>query len=121
MNLHKIIFSFSVLLLLGYIAFLIIKFPYIQETIPIHYSSEGADGFGNKMFLWLEVEINAIILSFIGMVIFFPQKMFKKSDDHLDFLENSFEEAIKNRQIFLSVLSVIITLIFCGTSIKEII
>lgn len=121
MNLHKIIFSFSVFLFLSYIVFLIIRFPSIQEKIPIHYSSEGADGFGSKMFLWLEAGINAIILFFIGLVIFFPQKMFRKSDDHLDFLENSFEEAVKNRQIFLSVLSVIITLIFCGTSLKEII
>jgi ABC-type uncharacterized transport system permease subunit len=121
MNVHKIIFSFSVFLFLSYIVFLTIRFPSIQETIPIHYSADGADGFGNKMFLWLEAGINAMILLFIGLVIFFPQKMFRKTDDHLDYLENSFEKAIKNRQIFLSVLSVIITLIFCGLSLKEII
>lgn len=121
MNVHKIIFSFSVFLFLIYIVFLIIRFPSIQETITIHYSADGADGFGNKMFLWLEAGINAIILLFIGLVIFFPQKMFRKTDDHLDYLENSFEEAIKNRQVFLSVLSVIITLFFCGLSLKEII
>lgn len=121
MKLHKIIFLFSVGLLFAYIILLTIKFASIQETIPIHYSSEVADGFGNKIFLWLEVGINTIILSFIGLVIFFPQKMFRKTDDQLDYLENSFEEAIKNRQIFLSVLSVIVTLIFCGLSLKEII
>lgn len=121
MNVHKIIFSFSVFLLLAYIIFLKIKFPSIQETIPIHYSAEGVDGFGNKMFLWLEAGINAVILFFIGLTLFYPQKMFRKTDDHLDYLENSFEKAIKNRQIFLSVLSVIITFIFCGLTLKEII
>lgn len=95
-----------------------IKFPSVQETIPIHYSAEGADGFGNKIFLWLNVGVNIIILIFIGLISFYPQKMFKKDDNYL---ESSFETAIKNRQIFLSVVSLIITLIFCGLSLKEII
>lgn len=121
MKLHKIIFSFAVVLWLSYSIFLAVKFPSVQETIPIHYSTEGADGFGSKMFLWLEAGINAFILFLIALLLFFSQKMFGKTDDHLDYLENSFEEAIKNRQIFLSVLSVIVTLIFCGLSLKEII
>jgi hypothetical protein len=119
MNLHKIVFGFSVLLLLSYIIFLTVKFPSIQETIPIHYSSDGADGFGSKIFLWLEAGINAILLIFIGLIIFYPKKAFKKIEP--GYLESSAETAIKNRQIFLSVLSVIITLIFCGISLKEII
>jgi hypothetical protein len=47
---------------LGYLIFLAVKFSSINETIPIHYSSEGADGFGSKIFLWFEAAINAIIL-----------------------------------------------------------
>ena len=95
-----------------------IKFPSVQETIPIHYSSEGADGFGSKIFLWLNVGINVIILFFIGLILFYPQKAFRNNHNYL---ESSIETSIKNRQIFLSVLSVIITLIFCALSLKEII
>lgn len=117
MKLHKLIFGTSVLLLLGYTIFLAIKFPSIEEIIPIHYSSEGADGFGSKLFLWLEVGINAIILFFIGLVIWYPQKAFGETTDYL---ETSRENAIKNRQIILSVLSLIIVLILCGVSLKQI-
>lgn len=117
MKLHKIIFSFSLLLLLSYMIFLGIKFPTIQKTIPIHYSSQGPDGFGDKIFLWFNVGINVVLLFLIGLILFFPQKAFRKNNN---FLESSLETAIKNRQIFLSVLSVIITLVFCGLSLKEI-
>ncbi|WP_336715977.1 hypothetical protein [Chryseobacterium mucoviscidosis] len=117
MKLYKVIFSFSILLFLGYLIFLAVKFSSIHETIPIHYSSEGADGFGSKIFLWFEAAINAIILIFIGLILLFPEKMFRKTDEYL---ESSLEAAIKNRQIFLSVLSVLITVLFCGLSLKEI-
>lgn len=102
----------------GYSVFLAVKFPSIKEIIPIHYSSGEPDGFGSKMFLWLEVGLNAILLFFIGLIITYPQKAFGNKSD---FLETSREKATKNRQIFLSVLSVIITLILCGLSLKEII
>lgn len=118
MKSYKIIFGISVLLLLIYCILLSVEYPSVQETIPIHYSAEGADGFGNKISLWLSVAVNAAILVFIGLIIFFPQKMFRKNENYL---ETSMEKAIKNRQIFLSALSVMVTLIFCGLSLKEII
>ncbi len=118
MKLPKIIFGISVMLLLVYSGVLLIKYPSAPEIIPIHYSAEGPDGFGNKILLWLGVAFNALLLVFIGFILFFPQKMFVKKNDYL---ESSPEKAIKNRQIFLSVVSVIVTLIFCGLSLKEII
>lgn len=118
MKLHKFIFGLSVLLLFAYCIFLGIKFPSIQEIIPIHYSGEGPDGFGSKIFLWLEVGINAILLLLIGLIIGYPKKAF---GERSDYLESSPEDAIKNRQILLSVISLVITLIFCGLSLKEII
>ncbi|KAA0127901.1 DUF1648 domain-containing protein [Chryseobacterium sp. SN22] len=118
MKLPKIIFGISVFLLVTYSIVLLMKYPSVPETIPIHYSEGGPDGFGNKIFLWLDVSVNALLLVFIGWTIYFPQKMFSKNDDYL---ETSPETAIKNRQIVLSAVSVIVTLIFCGLSLKEII
>ncbi|WP_027386981.1 DUF1648 domain-containing protein [Chryseobacterium gregarium] len=118
MKLYTFIFSLSVILLLAYAVFLGIKFASVPEIIPIHYSSEGPDGFGSKMFLWLEAGINAVILILTGLPLFYPQKIFKKNNNHL---EPSAETAIKNRQIFLSVLSLAVTLLLCGLSLKEII
>ncbi len=118
MKLYTFIFGLSVLLLSAYAVFLGIKFPVLKETVPIHYSSEGTDGFGSKMFLWLEVGINSIFLLIIGLILFYPKKAF---ENITDYLEPSAETALKNRQIFLSALSLVITLIFCGLSLKEII
>lgn len=115
---YTFIFCLSVALLLVYAAFLAIKFPSVPEIIPIHYSSDGPDGFGSKMFLWLETGINTVILILIGLPLFYPKKMFKKDNNHL---ESSTESAIKNRQIFLSVLSLAVTLLLCILSLKEII
>ncbi len=118
MKLHKIIFGISVWLLLLYVIVLAIYYPSVQEIIPIHYSSEGPDGYGSKLFLWLTAGINAILLLLIGLPLFFPEKMFRKEGGYL---ETSFEGAVKNRQVLLSVISVIITLIFCGLSLQAII
>ncbi|MCA6067419.1 hypothetical protein JI747_009545 [Chryseobacterium sp. RG1] len=118
MNLHKFIFGLSVLLLLAYSLFLGIKFSSVQEIIPIHYSGEGPDGFGSKLFLWLQVGLNSILLLLIGLIIWYPQKAFGEKNDYL---EASRENAIKNRQIFLSVISLVVTLILIGLSLKEII
>lgn len=118
MKLPKIIFCISVLLLLVYIIVLSVQFSSVQEIIPIHYSGDGADGFGSKNFLWLEAGLNMLLLYLFALPIFFPEKMFGKNGDYL---ESSAEKAIKNRQVFLSVLSVVVTVIFCGLSLKEII
>jgi len=118
MKSHKIIFAVSIMLLLLYVIILSVKFHSVNEIIPIHYSGTGADGFGSKNFLWLSVGINAILLCLFALPVFFPEKMFR---DKGNYLEKDMGSAIKNRQIFLSVLSVIITLIFCGLSLKEII
>ncbi len=118
MKLHQSIFVISVLLLLAYILLLSVCYPSVREVIPIHYSSGGPDGYGNKLFLWLTAGINALLLLVIGLPLFFPEKMFRKEEGYL---EDSFENAVKNRQVFLSVLSVVITLIFCGSSLPEII
>lgn len=114
----KVIFGISVLLLLVYIIVLSQQFSSVQEIIPVHYSGDGADGFGSKNFLWLEVGLNFLLLCLLALPIFFPERMFAKTTDYL---ESSTEAAIKNRQLFLSVLSVLVTIIFCGLSLKEII
>ncbi|WP_294247166.1 DUF1648 domain-containing protein [uncultured Chryseobacterium sp.] len=118
MKLHQSIFVISVLLLLAYILLLAIYYPSVREVIPIHFSSEGPDGYGSKLFLWLTAGMNALLLLLMGLPVFFPEKMFRKEEGYL---EDSFENAVKNRQVVLSVLSVVVTLIFCGLSLPEII
>lgn len=118
MKLHQSIFVISVLLLLAYILLLAICYPSVREVIPIHFSAEGPDGYGSKQFLWLTAGMNALLLLLMGLPVFFPEKMFRKEEGYL---EDSFENAVKNRQVVLSVLSVVVTLIFCGLSLPEII
>lgn len=118
MKLHQSIFGIAVLLLLIYVIILATHYPSVPEVIPIHYSSEGPDGYGSKIFLWLTAGINTILLLLIGLPLFFPGKMFRQEEGYL---EDSFENAVKNRQVVLSVLSVVVTLIFCGLSLPEII
>lgn len=97
MKLPKIIFGIAVSLLLVYIIILSVQFSSVQEIIPIHYSGDGADGFGSKNFLWLEVGLNMLLLCLLALPIFFPEKMFGKNGDYL---ESSAETAIKTDRYF---------------------
>lgn len=81
MKLHQSIFVISVLLLLAYILLLAICYPSIREVIPIHFSSEGLDGYGSKLFLWLTAGINALLLLLIGLLLFFLRKCSGKKKD----------------------------------------
>lgn len=117
MKLYKIIFGLSFFILIAYILFLGFQYQNIEQNIPTHYSGKTPDSYGDKAFLWLEVGINTFILIFIGCVILSPQKAFAKTENYL---ENSQEQAIKNRQILLSVLGLISTLLLCGISFYSI-
>lgn len=84
----------------------------IPETVPTHYSGSNPDSFGPKNTLWLEPTISSLIVILISFCIF---KM--KTPKSLDsYLENSEEEAIKNRQLLLSVLALVVTLIISAIS-----
>ncbi len=107
------LFLISVILFICYSLFLGFWFPKIEDTIPIHFSGSESDGFGSKWFLWLEVGINALIMVFIGILLNHPQWLLKKDEPYL---ESSEEGAIKNRQMVLSVISLLATLLFCGAS-----
>lgn len=113
LKINFVLFWISVIILVCYSIFLGLNFTEIEDTIPIHYSGKNPDGFGSKYFLWLEVSLNSIVLFFIGLIIYHPHWLIKKNEQ---ILESTYESAIKNRQIFLSVLALLITLILCGIS-----
>lgn len=92
----------------GYLASQYSKIP---EIIATHYSGSSADGYGPKRMLWLNLIINLGILSFVGYIIWNP-KLFKTMKNYL---EDSQIKAIKNRQLLLSVLLFIVTLVLCGS------
>lgn len=113
LKINFVLYWISVIILVCYLIFLGINFSKIQDTIPIHYSGKNPDGFGSKYFLWLEVGLNSIVLLFIGLIIYHPHWLIKKYEQ---ILESTYESAIKNRQIFLSVLALLVTIILCGIS-----
>lgn len=86
---------------------LAINFNTISNVVPTHYSGKSPDSFGSKMMLWLEPTISAILFILISFCIF---KM--KTPNSLEsILENSGEQATKNRQLLLSVLALVVTLL----------
>ncbi len=102
--------SFAIVII--HFLILSIIFNKIPETVPTHYSGSNPDAFGPKNTLWLEPIISAIILLLISFYIY---KL--KTPNSLDsYLENSEEEAIKNRQLLLSVLELVVILIISAIS-----
>ena len=103
----------SIIIVLISSLYLFFKFNSIPNIIPIHYSGKTADAFGSKNYVWFAPVINIIIIGGATLCIY-KMKIPTSADA---FLESSPEKAIKNRQLLLSVIVLISTLLISGLNI----
>ena len=69
----KILFSIPFIIIACYSVYLLNKYDSIPDIIPIHGYGKNTDGFGSKMFLFLPIVLNLIILFFIWITINKPE------------------------------------------------
>jgi hypothetical protein len=101
----KIFFGIPCSIILFQTIYLILKYYEIPDTIQIHNNGS----VGNKIYLFLSVGINLIILFFIWYLIKNPHKI----NQPYEVNEVNKELIFRNIQIFLVCLAIIITIIFC--------
>lgn len=75
----KFIYSIAVLVFNSYIIFLLYRYNNIPKNIPIHKLGNSIS-YGNKLYLFLPILINAIFLLLAWFVIKNPKKMIKLSN-----------------------------------------
>jgi len=105
----KLLFSFPCGLVLFYSLYLISKYNDIPYTIPIHGYGEKADICSSKVYLFLTIGINIILLIFFWFLIKNPHKL----NLPIEITDDNKEIIYKNIQIFLVCTSIFITIIFC--------
>lgn len=105
----KLLFCIPWGILLFYTIYLLSKYNIIPDIIPIHGYHEKADIYGSKIYLFLTIGINVLLLIFIGYLIKNPQKV----NQPFDITDNNKDKVYQNIQIFLICTAIIITIIFC--------
>jgi hypothetical protein len=71
----KFLFAVPFVIIVCYSVYLLNIYGSIPDIIPIHGYSKNTDGFGSKMFLFLPIILNLIVLIFIWLIIRRPEKI----------------------------------------------
>ena len=106
----RYLFFVSFIIVASTAGYLASQYSSLPTYISSHFSGIDKDGFSNKRLLWLNILINSGIMGFVGYIVWHPKLFGLK----VNFLEKSQVVAIKNRQLLLSVLLLIITLVLCA-------
>ena len=113
----KIIFLISISIFITYLILLIQNYSEIPELITIHIDIKGqTDEQGSKTNLWIASSVNLGLLLIIGFLIILPHL----ANFPIEITEKNKDVAYKNMQIFLSILSIIISCAFAYMIFKAI-
>ena len=105
----KLLFCIPCLMVLLYTAYVLYTYDRIPEMIPIHGYGDHVDGYGDKIYLFLTIGLNVLLLLLIWVLIKIPQNL----NLPIEINDDNRESVFQNIQISLVVLAVIITVIFC--------
>jgi len=105
----KSLFCIPCLIVLIYTSYVTYRYSSIPEIIPIHGYGNNVDGYGNKIYLYLTIGLNILLLLLIWVLIKIPHKLNLPIEINNDNKESIFQ----NIQISLVVIATIITVIFC--------
>jgi uncharacterized membrane protein len=99
--------SFSVFI--TYVSLLYLNYSGISETISTHLNIKGeTDSYGPKSSLWITSGVNLIALLFIGFLIRKPHL----ANYPIEITDKNRESTYRKMQLFLAILSIIMTAIF---------
>jgi hypothetical protein len=103
----KILFAVPFVIIVCYSVYLINTYSSIPDIIPIHGYGKNTDGFGSKMFLFLPIILNLIILFFIWLTIKKPE-IFKFS---YEIKEEDKAKTYYTIQLVLVIMAIFVTII----------
>ncbi|QIY92010.1 DUF1648 domain-containing protein [Chryseobacterium gallinarum] len=71
----KLLFCIPIAVLLCYTVYLCTVYGSVPETIPIHSYGNNPDNYGHKIFLFLPVLLNIVVLILVWRIISRPDKI----------------------------------------------
>ncbi|MDQ0592520.1 ABC-type uncharacterized transport system fused permease/ATPase subunit [Chryseobacterium ginsenosidimutans] len=103
----KFLFAVPFVIIACYSVYLFNKYGSIPDIIPIHGYTKNTDGFGSKMFLFLPIILNLIVLIFIWLIIRRPDNI-KFS---FEVKEEDKAKTYYTLQLFLVIMAIFVTIV----------
>ncbi|REC74270.1 MULTISPECIES: hypothetical protein [Chryseobacterium] len=113
----KVLFCIPFVIILCYSVYLFSVYSSVPEIIPIHSYGGRKDEYGSKIFLFLPVVLNLIILIFTGLIIRRPDKI----KFTFEINENDREKTYHTVQMILVILSIFVTIMMSPLSFFDVV
>lgn len=113
----KLLFSIPFIIIICYTVYLLNIYHSVPDIIPIHGYGGKNDGFGSKLFLFVPILLNLVILGFIWMIMKRPDKI-KYS---FEVKEEDLPKTQYMIQLVLIVLAIFVTVIMSPLSFSDVV
>nr|WP_315027278.1 DUF1648 domain-containing protein [uncultured Chryseobacterium sp.] len=113
----KILFALPFVIMICYFAYLCTVYHSIPEIIPIHSFGNNKDSYGSKVFLFIPLILNFIILILIWRIIRRPDKI----KFTFEIKETEREKVYHTTQLALVILAIFITIMMGPLSFYDVV
>ncbi|MGG5209668.1 hypothetical protein ACQWU4_12020 [Chryseobacterium sp. MIQD13] len=113
----KLLFCIPFIIILAYTAYLFGRYSSIPDTIPIHGYGGKNDGSGSKLFLFVPILLNLVILVFIWQIIKKPEKI----KFTFEVKEEDPSKTYYQYQLVLVILAIFVTMIMGPLSFSDVV
>lgn len=113
----KLLFSIPFLIIIGYAVYLSMVYSSVPDTIPIHSYGKSENSYGSKVFLFVPIILNLVILAFIWRIIRRPDKI----NFTFEISEEDREKTYHTTQLVLVILAIFVTILMGPLSFSDIV
>lgn len=113
----KLLFCIPFIIITAYTAYLLSRYSSIPDTIHIPGYGGKNDGFGSKLFLFVPIVLNLVILAFIWLIIRKPDKI----KFTFEVKEEDQEKTYSQYQLVLIILAIFVTLMMSPLSFSDVV
>lgn len=113
----KLLFCIPLVIIAAYSVYLWMVYSSIPDTIPIHSYGNNKDSYGSKLFLFLPILLNLVILAFIWRIISRPDKI----NFTFEIAEEDKEKTYHTTQLALVILAIFVTVMMGPLSFSDVV
>ncbi|ATN06911.1 hypothetical protein CRN76_16625 [Chryseobacterium indologenes] len=113
----KILFAVPFVIITCYLLYLCSVYKSVPDTIPIHSFGNNKDSYGSKLFLFLPIFLNLIILLFIWRIIRRPDKI----KFTFEIKETEYGKVYHTTQLAMVILAIFVTVMMGPLSFADVV
>ncbi|AYZ14092.1 hypothetical protein EGY05_20085 [Chryseobacterium arthrosphaerae] len=113
----KLLFIIPFVIIIGYSVYLCTVYSSIPDTIPVRSFGNSKESYGSKIFLFLPILLNLIILFFIWRIIRRPDKI----NFTFEIREEDREKTYYTTQLVMVILAIFVTILMGPLSFADVV